>query len=178
MLNNIFLSNFLRLRSPYKITFACTYRCNLKCKTCFIWKKKKSGNELSLEEIEKIFRNTKIQWLNLTGGEPFLREDIVDVVEIIVKRSKPYIVNITTNGFLTDKIIELIREIKKINSNQIFMMVTGLDNKKDLIKAIELRVNYFVEKPIKPKKFKEVLEDAIALVTQKKELGQTNKTGK
>ena len=69
---------------------------------------------------------------------------------------------------------ELIEEIKKINPNQIFMMVTGLENKKDLIKAIELRVNFFVEKPIKPKKFMQALEDAMDVVRQKKELELSN----
>jgi PAS domain S-box-containing protein len=69
---------------------------------------------------------------------------------------------------------ELIEEIKKINSEQVFMMVTGLDSKEDLIRAIELRVNYFIEKPVKPKKFKQVLEEATILVNQKKELALSN----
>ena len=69
---------------------------------------------------------------------------------------------------------ELIENIKKINPGQIFMMVTGLENKEDLIRAIELRVNFFVEKPIKPKKFNQVLQESITLVNQKKELVLSN----
>ncbi|MCK5110388.1 MAG: response regulator [Arcobacteraceae bacterium] len=72
------------------------------------------------------------------------------------------------NGF------ELIEEIKKINPKQIFMMVTGLENKEDLIKAIELRVNFFVEKPIQPKKFTQILQESVNLVNQKKELMLSN----
>ena len=72
------------------------------------------------------------------------------------------------NGF------ELIENIKKIDSKQIFMMVTGLEDKKDLIRAIKLRVNFFLEKPIKPKKFKQTLGDALALVNQKRELELSN----
>ena len=41
------------------------------------------------------------------------------------------------------------------------MMVTGLDNREDLIKAIELRVHYFIEKPIKPARFKNILAECI-----------------
>jgi len=63
---------------------------------------------------------------------------------------------------------ELIKNIKKINPKQIFMMVTGLDNREDLIRAIELRVNFFVEKPIKPKKFKQILHESVSLINQKK----------
>ena len=69
---------------------------------------------------------------------------------------------------------KLIAEIKKINPKQIFMMVTGLENKEDLVRAIELRVNFFVEKPIGPKKFSQVLHEGIELVRQKKELALSN----
>jgi len=72
------------------------------------------------------------------------------------------------NGF------ELIEEIKKINNKQIFMMVTGLDNKEDLIKAIELRVNFFIEKPINPKKFTQILNESISVINQRKELELSN----
>ena len=69
---------------------------------------------------------------------------------------------------------ELIEKIKEITPKQIFMMVTGLDNKEDLIRAIELRVNFFVEKPIKPKKFSDILRDSLSLVYQKKQLMLSN----
>ncbi|MEA3498621.1 MAG: response regulator, partial [Campylobacterota bacterium] len=69
---------------------------------------------------------------------------------------------------------ELIEEIKKINPKQIFMMVTGLDNKADLVKAIELRINFFIEKPINPKKFNQTLKDCIYVINQRKELALSN----
>ena len=72
------------------------------------------------------------------------------------------------NGF------ELIEEVKKITPKQIFMMVTGMDNKEDLIKAIELRVNFFLEKPIQPEKFNEAIQEAEALVNRRKEFELSN----
>lgn len=72
------------------------------------------------------------------------------------------------NGF------ELIENIKQINSKQIFMMVTGLDNKKDLIRAIDLRVNFFLEKPINHEKFNHVLQESIDLIKQKRDLELSN----
>ncbi len=72
------------------------------------------------------------------------------------------------NGF------ELIEAIKKINNKQIFMMVTGMENREDLIKAIELRVDFFIEKPIKPKKFIKVLEESISLCNQRKDFILSN----
>ncbi|MEA1982988.1 MAG: response regulator [Campylobacterota bacterium] len=64
---------------------------------------------------------------------------------------------------------ELIEKIKILNTNQIFMMVTGLESKSDLIRAIELRVNYFIEKPIKPTKFMSVLNESFELIKQKRD---------
>ncbi|MDF1882346.1 response regulator [Sulfurimonas sp. SAG-AH-194-C21] len=73
------------------------------------------------------------------------------------------------NGF------ELIEHIKKINDKQIFIMVTGLENRNDLIRAIELHINYFIAKPIRPKKFMRILNESFELVSQQKEaaLNQT-----
>ncbi|MEA3316072.1 MAG: response regulator [Campylobacterota bacterium] len=67
------------------------------------------------------------------------------------------------NGF------KLIEEIKKISPTQLFMLVTGLDNKEDLIKAINLRVNYFIEKPLNIKKFKSTLDEISNIIKQKQE---------
>jgi len=69
---------------------------------------------------------------------------------------------------------ELIEEIKKILPTQMFMMVTGLEERENLIKAIELRVNFFVEKPIDSGKFQKVFQDAMELINQKRELELSN----
>ena len=64
---------------------------------------------------------------------------------------------------------ELIEQIKKINEKQIFIMVTGLENKDDLIHAIELHISYFIAKPIRPKKFMKILNESFELVREQKE---------
>ena len=69
---------------------------------------------------------------------------------------------------------ELIKNIRTIDAEQIVMMITGLDNKEDLIKAIDLRVHYFIEKPINPKKFKNIFEECIDQINEKKEAKLAN----
>lgn len=64
---------------------------------------------------------------------------------------------------------ELIEEIKKTNPKQVLMMVSGMDNKEDLIRAIELRVNFFLEKPIQVDKFNKIMQEAETLVNRRKE---------
>jgi len=72
------------LKKPYKINFSITSACNSRCQTCNVWREfKKNPNitksDLSLKEIEKIFKTfpKSIIWLSLSGGEPFLRDDLV-----------------------------------------------------------------------------------------------------
>jgi len=66
------------------------------------------------------------------------------------------------NGF------ELIEKIRKINPKQIFTMVTATDDKDDLVKSIQLRINYFIEKPIVPEKFISVLLESFDLIKEKR----------
>lgn len=81
-----------------------TYRCNAKCHMCNIWQNPtKKEEEITPDIIAKLPSN--IGRVNLTGGEPMLRDDIEEFVRIL--RSKAELVEISTNGFYTDKIIKI-----------------------------------------------------------------------
>jgi MoaA/NifB/PqqE/SkfB family radical SAM enzyme len=70
---------FGRLRSPYKVTFSVTNKCNLRCAWCNIWAQPAEG-ELTASEIDRFFRKSReIRWLDLTGGEVMLRHDFADI---------------------------------------------------------------------------------------------------
>ena len=68
----------------------------------------------------------------------------------------------------------MIENIRHLNPKQVFMMITATDNKDDLIKAIQLRINYFIEKPIQPKNFRMILVECISFINQKKDLALSN----
>lgn len=96
---------------PLNLTVSLTYHCNSRCKTCNVWKKK--VNEFSLDEFENTFKNLGEQpyWFTLSGGEPFLRKDIVEICLSAYNNCKPGIINIPTNGILYDKIPDKVQEI-------------------------------------------------------------------
>lgn len=105
---------------PYKLNFAVTYQCNARCKICNIWKKykknpEKQKKELNLEEIESIFKYFDLSWISLTGGEPFLRKDLANIV-ITIKKHNPHfhLLSIPTNGslpeFIYDTVIKILDE--------------------------------------------------------------------
>ena len=93
---------------------------------CNIWKKKPK-NELTTEEIKKAFSSRlfkELRWINLTGGEPFLRKDFVEVIKILNKLPKLEGIAIPTNGFLTDMTVNKVKEALKILDKNKFLSVT------------------------------------------------------
>ena len=91
---------------PLKITFCLTYRCQYRCKTCNIWQRQPQ-HELSTDEIGAFVQaNPRITWVDLTGGEIFLRPDIDAVLQAAATGWKRLaILHFPTNGFLTDRIV-------------------------------------------------------------------------
>ncbi len=75
-------------------------------------------SELSLDEIEQIAHSMgNLLWILFSGGEPFLREDIVEISKIFYKNNKPAILTYPTNGLFPDlikeKTVEILRQCKK-----------------------------------------------------------------
>ena len=101
-----------RPSAPLKLNLCLTYWCQYKCKTCNIWRRKPS-DELTTEEVVALVReNPHVTWVDLTGGEIFLRRDIDDIFEAIVTGwSRLAILHFPTNGFLTDRIVRSVERI-------------------------------------------------------------------
>ncbi len=96
---------------PLNYTVSLTYRCNSRCKTCNIWQKK--SDELTLEEYKKIFIGLGVSpyWITISGGEPFLKKDIVEIIQCLYQTCHPKIINIPTNGILTETIVDKTKNI-------------------------------------------------------------------
>lgn len=99
--------------SPLELIFFVTKRCNFRCKHCFIKNFAKNGKEeLSLKEIEVLAKELpRLLTLMITGGEPFLRHDLSDIVLLFSRLNHPKVVSLVTNGFLTKKIEKQIGKI-------------------------------------------------------------------
>lgn len=128
-LKSILISNFSRLNFPLKVSYAVTYRCNLRCKMCNIWKKDSFHSELTTKEIYTFFKNAnKFYWVGITGGEPFLRADLPEIMDIILGHcSRLSAVHFATNGQLTDKIVSLVKYIHKRNRKLQIVFTVSVD---------------------------------------------------
>ncbi len=96
---------------PMNLTLSVSFKCNSRCKTCNIYKKK--TDELSLAQWQSIFKNygKDLFWVTISGGEPFLRKDLVDLVCSLYDSCMPKIINIPTNGLLKDHIPQTVKKI-------------------------------------------------------------------
>ena len=108
-------SNVRRLGSPFKLSYAVTYRCNLKCRMCNIWNKEPAGGELGPDDIGRLFsRPHQVYWLGITGGEPFLRQDLPELVDAALAPSPGLrALHFATNGTLTPRIAHLVEATRK-----------------------------------------------------------------
>ena len=93
--------------SPRLLTYIVSFSCNARCVMCDSWKKP-SEDELSLSEIERIFHQLpRLDAVRLTGGEPVVRPDLKEIHDLAVRRLKPLWTHITSNGLLSDRLVEL-----------------------------------------------------------------------
>ncbi|MEM2870097.1 MAG: radical SAM protein [Thermoplasmata archaeon] len=99
---------------PTFLIYQVTTACNSRCRMCGLWRTKPEG-ELLLKEFEDLVARpffSRVRWVNLTGGEPFLRKDIVQLAAALRDRLPSLeLVAIPTNGFLSERIEGAVREM-------------------------------------------------------------------
>ena len=127
---------------PLQLIFFITDQCNCKCKHCFLkGQLNNSRNLLRLEEIEKISCSmADLLSLSLTGGEPFMREDIVEIVRLFVKNAKVKNIVTITNGIDTSKILtrtESMIHVLGKNSLMVSVSIDGIDKAHDDIRQFK-----------------------------------------
>ena len=119
-------------RRPIHLTFFVTRRCNSRCPFCFYLRSDDvpSGAlpELSLSEIGKISSSLgRLLWLSFSGGEIFLRDDLVEIARTFYRNNKPAIMLFPTNGLLPGVIRERIEEIVRSCPRSVVALKLSLD---------------------------------------------------
>ena len=143
IINNINNYSIQRLKTPIMLTFFVTNQCNARCKHCFYWKNlgKNENKELKLMEIKDMvssFRH-RLSTVLLTGGEPFLREDLAQACKIFYDINRTKKVNIPTNGLEPELTYSCAKEI--VENTGLFLSIIvsldGLEKKHDEIRGIQ-----------------------------------------
>jgi MoaA/NifB/PqqE/SkfB family radical SAM enzyme len=111
-----------------------TSRCNSRCTMCEAWKDK-SGVELPAENYWKLPET--LRSINIVGGEPFMREDLPEVLQIISRRCKNPRLVISTNGILVDRIKKQLPCIKRnVPRLAVRISLDGIESVHDKVRGV------------------------------------------
>jgi len=109
---------------PAKAFFEVTFRCNSRCRNCDIWKRPKGKNEVTTAQAKNILKqlaDSNVLHVSFSGGEPFLRNDLLELVRFSNTLSMKTSVN--TNGWLIDN--RVAKEICQSGLDTIYISLDG-----------------------------------------------------
>jgi MoaA/NifB/PqqE/SkfB family radical SAM enzyme len=127
--------------TPLYLVFFVTTKCNARCKHCLLGNRDvATTNDLTIDEIEKVSASMDdMLFLLPTGGEPFLRKDLSEIVRIFHVNNKVRNVVIPSNGGLTQRVLDTATKILKTCPDLdlgIDISLDGLGKKHDEIRQV------------------------------------------
>ena len=97
------------------VIFYVTAYCNLLCRHCFYTEQIKTARqrkELTTDEYARISENLgSLTNVNFTGGEPFLRKDLGEIIKQMATVNRQSFFGITTNGLLKERIVATLEDV-------------------------------------------------------------------
>lgn len=118
----------MKAQQPTDASIILTYRCPMQCRMCNIWQYPTDRKEeITAEDLKSL---PQLKFINLTGGEPFIREDLPEIVEECYRHA-PRIV-ISTSGWFEDRVIKLAERFPNIG---IRISIEGLSGKNDELRG-------------------------------------------
>lgn len=107
-----FITGFSPSTRPFFVLFEVTYRCNLRCGFCNIWKCGLYPKEAPTEKFKIRLRESwdlGCRLISFTGGEPLLRVDIAELLEYSLDLG--FYVQLVTNGLLLDRHLDCLKDL-------------------------------------------------------------------
>jgi AdoMet-dependent heme synthase len=134
-LRSVFRNRRRRDDRPRFLTYTVTFACNAKCVMCDSWKLSAKG-DLTPDEVSRIFDQLpRMDAVRLTGGEPFVRKDMPELAELTVRKLKPLMLHVTTNGFLTDRIVDFCERRPRNTPLELLVSIDGVGEKHNEIRG-------------------------------------------
>lgn len=130
-------TRYFTKRNIQHLTLFVTNKCDMRCRTCFVdFNHPTEEQDLTLEEIRFIKKDLgRVSILNIGGGEPFLRDDLADIIGIF---SNANTIGIPTNGWQLERVISGLKRIfERVSVRQVGLMISvdGFEKTHDYIRT-------------------------------------------
>jgi MoaA/NifB/PqqE/SkfB family radical SAM enzyme len=112
---------------PFLILFINSI-CNQKCEHCFYWRNLNRRDDLTTEELFSLSRSLgRIENLNLSGGEPFLRPEFAEICRQFIRGNGVRQIYVPTNGYFTERTVKQIAGTLREKDLDLFVAEISLD---------------------------------------------------
>ena len=112
---------------PFLILFVNS-TCNQTCEHCFYWRNLNRRDDLTTGELFALSRSLgRIENLNLSGGEPFLRPEFGEICRQFICQNKVRQIYVPTNGYFTERTVKQVTETLKQRDLELFVAEISLD---------------------------------------------------
>jgi MoaA/NifB/PqqE/SkfB family radical SAM enzyme len=144
---------------PVKLRISLTNRCNARCIMCSIWKGQDNGapslpGEITPDEIRQLARVnagffSNVNNVCLTGGEPTLRRDFVEIVRAITEALPGRSLSFNSNGFITKKVLGAVDQAMELRKKMMVMIsLDGLGETHNTVRGMNGNIYGAVKKTI------------------------------
>ncbi|NOZ00497.1 MAG: radical SAM protein [Deltaproteobacteria bacterium] len=123
----------MRPRSPVRAVVALTRQCNLRCAMCHSASLPR-GRQMTPVEVGRLFFGMpNLVWLDLTGGEPFIRSDIAEVFDAVLTNTPSLaVLHFPTNGWHRERILECAMMIHEMRPDVSLLVTVSIDGPRDV----------------------------------------------
>jgi MoaA/NifB/PqqE/SkfB family radical SAM enzyme len=116
---------------PFLILFVNSI-CNMKCEHCFYWRSLNRKDDLTKDELIGLSRSMgRIENLNLSGGEPFLRPELGEICRQFIRQNGVREIYVPTNGYFTDRTVQQVSETLRDEDLRLFVVELSLDGTRE-----------------------------------------------
>jgi MoaA/NifB/PqqE/SkfB family radical SAM enzyme len=136
--------NYEELPSPPFLILFINSICNMKCEHCFYWRALNGKDDLTQEELFELSRSLgKIENLNLSGGEPFLRKEFAAICRQFIQHNGVRQIYVPSNGYYTERTIKAVTETLQEKDLDLFVVELSLDGMAEFHDTFRVTKNAF-----------------------------------
>jgi MoaA/NifB/PqqE/SkfB family radical SAM enzyme len=137
-------TNYEELPSPPFLILFINSLCNMKCEHCFYWRNLNGKDDMTKEEIFELSRSLgKIENLNLSGGEPFLRKEFAEICLQFIRHNGVRQIYVPTNGYYMERTVKALTQILEEKDFDLFVVEISLDGMPEFHDTFRVAKNAF-----------------------------------